>query len=189
MLTKSKIVVTIILLIVSTPVFSQFKIGFKAGYINSWVNNKDFYSNNSFQKRNGFLVGAVCNYSLNKSFSAQAEVLYSQKGYTYSAGDIIFNYFSNYIEAPISLKAKLSGNIRPYIIAGIAPAFSISDTYSKYKSFDLAGLGGIGFEFGKEVMPFIEFRASGGLLKVHNPYYSNSKFANGNFSISGGILF
>jgi hypothetical protein len=181
------------LLLISIPAFSQKKntFGVKIGYISSWVTNPDFYSNVNYHKRNMASLGGFYNRSFNKNYSIQVEALYSMKGYKLINQDVIYSYNSDYIELPLLFKARMNGKIKPYINAGFAPAYNISDSYDKFNAFDLGLIGSIGFDISlsENTYTFIELRINQGVVNSHTPFNSNSSYKNASFYALTGIAF
>jgi len=135
----------------------------------------------------GFNVNIIMDYRLNQSFS-----LRFLPGLSFGQRDL--NFFnktgnlqttmkleSSFIEFPFLLKykAKRSGDIRPYLIAGINPRFDVAafkklnnkeGIYVRLNEYDLYYEYGAGLDFYLNYFKFsIEMKYSSGLLNVLSP--------------------
>lgn len=135
----------------------------------------------------GFDVNIVMDYRLNQAFS-----LRFLPGLSFGQRDL--NFFnqdgtlrttmkleSSYIEFPfmIKYKAKRSGDIRPYLIAGLNPRFDVAafkklnnkeGIYIRLNEYDLYYEYGAGLDFYLNYFKFsIEMKYSAGLFNVLSP--------------------
>jgi opacity protein-like surface antigen len=199
-----KTIFTLIFIIISTLSFGQdFSFGIKGGYTNTYISNPAFYSSTEFNHRNGFIAGGLINYSLNKNFSVQGEVLYSQKGYYHTgvglvpnpSGNYLYNY--NYIDVPVLFKMKFGDVVNPFLMTGIAPSFNVSVkqgfkdnlfTNDYVNKFDLGFVisAGADINITDKLAIILEGRATLGLLKVYDASYDYKNIA---LSLMSGIKF
>jgi hypothetical protein len=199
-----KTIFTFIFIIISSLSFGQdFTFGIKGGYTNTYISNPSFYSSLDFSHRNGFIAGGLINYSLNKSFSVQGEVLYSQKGYYHSgvglaanpSGRYLYNY--DYIDVPVLFKMKFGKSVNPFLMTGLAPSFNVSvkqgfkddlNNNEFVNKFDLGYVisGGIDINISEKLAIILEGRATLGLLKV---YDASNDYKNIALSLLTGLRF
>ncbi len=195
---------TLIFIIISSLSFSQdLSFGIKGGVTNTYISNPVFYSSTDYNHRNGVIVGGLINYSLNKNFSLQGEVLYSQKGYYHTgvglvpnpSGHYLYNY--NYIDVPVLFKMKFGDKVNPFLMAGVAPSFNVSvkqgfkdnlNGNDFVNKFDLGFVisGGADINITDKLALILEGRATLGLLKVYDTSYNYKNIA---LSLLTGLRF
>lgn len=134
--------------------------------------------------RTGLVIGGFVDVPVNNVFSVMVEGLYSQKGATASLSDsggtIDVTTKIDYFEIPILAKFPFNtmSRVRPFVYAGIAPAFKTSakqefefqgeeeteDLDDDVKAMDLPLVFGGGVQFGQFA---VEARYNLGLLNVN----------------------
>ena len=84
----------------------------------------------------GINAGGFFEWNLGKFFSMEAEVLFTQKGYSYDYDDYTFGpiylgiatnvWTFNYLEVPLYIKLRLPGKVSPYLSLGAAVSMLLS---------------------------------------------------------------
>ncbi|WP_170829948.1 type IX secretion/gliding motility protein PorT/SprT [Williamwhitmania taraxaci] len=135
----------------------------------------------------GFNVNIITDYRLNEYFSVRClpGLSFGQRDLKYyePSGKLLttMNLESSFIEVPILIKykAKRSGDIRPYLIAGINPRFDVAaykklnnkeGIYVRLNSSDVYYEFGAGLDFYLTYFKFsIEMKYSAGISNVLSP--------------------
>ena len=108
-----------VLLLVAAPLQAQTTLGVKGG-----INVSDISTNvedlpEVIDSKTGFVGGAFATFGLGSLFAVQPELLYSQKGFEASEGELTAQLGTNYVEIPVLLKAQFQlAMLRPAIYAG-----------------------------------------------------------------------
>ena len=182
---KNFTLTTILSVLLFTIVNAQPKVGIRAG-VNSatWqgdaigsLNNLADFTNGyiTTEGRTAFHAGAYVNVPLNRIFSVEPGVYYSQKGYTmkgnleikalkFLGANATMQVQSHYIDVPVLLKANVIKGLQVYagpqlsylaknnlnVEAG-ALGFSVinrdMDITDNFQNLDWALVGGIGYQF------------------------------------------
>lgn len=106
-----KSIIVILMLIVATTAIGQNSlIGVKGGV--SWTGQTSYYFHNEEKFRTGLAVGLTYDYTFKKYFSAGADIIYNQRGFSldwplvdnqgnYIGRDMTYNYNYDYITLPL----------------------------------------------------------------------------------------
>jgi len=199
-----KLLIILILGIISTSSIYSQTYGIKAGLSvsNLATNDGDIEKDES---RKGFTAGVFANYPIG-IFAIQPELLFTQKGATYSDLGNGVQAKIDYIELPVSLQFNLLSPL--YVYAG--PQFSyltssrveyevtsntdviIDNDESNYNRFDVGGVIGVGLRINTA---FIDARFSKGYIDFDkNRTFESAVFEarnlrNFNFQLTAGFGF
>ena len=154
----------IILLSISTVrLKAQIHLGIQGGLnISSNYYSKE-YMRPFVLDKNGFTIGAIINYEMNRIFSLQAEPRYIQRGkkINYLPDFILINSL-DYLEMPVLVVAELPDcNLKPILLLGINVGYLLKATedyengftnptnnvIDDYKKMNFTLEGGIGFKY------------------------------------------
>ncbi|GAA4365138.1 hypothetical protein GCM10023185_35200 [Hymenobacter saemangeumensis] len=125
--------------------------GLKAG---GSFSNLDGNSVSGYRGIYGFHLGAVVNVALNKTFSLQPELLYSQKGgkVTIYTGEVATNRY-HYLDLPVALRGQLSNffaEVGPQLSMLLAARETLGGNATKitsdYALLDLGYVLGVGYQ-------------------------------------------
>jgi hypothetical protein len=114
-------------LLIAAPLQAQTTLGVKGG-----INIADVDTNiedlpDVLDSKTGFVGGGFVTLGLGSLFALQPELLYSQKGFGASEGELTAQLGTNYIEIPVLLKAQLKlAMLRPAVYAGPVVSFETS---------------------------------------------------------------
>jgi hypothetical protein len=207
---------SIALLLFSSPVYSQVKLGINLG---PNFANRNITSNISFDEylweiegKAYFFGGILAEFKINDMFYIQPEVNFLPKG-VISKGRFIasskytpdnkLDNISNYFEIPINVLAKFNvSNFTPFIFAGPSLSFlseakaiddsgyeyDISEFYKKF-DFSINFGGGIEFPILSSVDLFIMVRYSLGLINIDKELYFYKKLNTQSIAITTGFKF
>jgi hypothetical protein len=114
-------------LLIATPLHAQTTLGVKGGINIANVSTDATDLPPDLDSKTGFVGGAFATFGLGSLFALQPELLYSQKGFGASEGDLSATLGVNYIEIPVLLKAQFKlAMLRPAIYAGPVVSFETS---------------------------------------------------------------
>ena len=139
-----KLSLLILVIVFSVQSFSQgLDFGIKAG-----VNFANITDATGLTNKTGFVVGVFAGVKLNDKLGVQGDLLYSQQGAEFDAGEIDLNY----VIIPIVIKYYITESLN--LQAGPQFGFVVDDNIkevvngiSEAESFDLSAVIGAGFEF------------------------------------------
>ncbi len=217
--TMRKIIITILTIVFSIPVFGQNHFfGLKGGMSWTNVNSTNFISNND--NRTGFNGGLTYEYHLNTKFNLGMDLLYVQKGFT---NDIVFtddtgnptgekatsefNY--DYLSFPIKGGLVIGDRISGFINLGLVPSVLIDaktiepaiegimdkttyDVTDKVTGFDLGGLIEIGgnYKLKERFLIFTSVAFQHSFTGITNEnYFSNGKARHYGMTLSIGLKY
>ena len=174
----------------------------------------------------GFALGTIININFTPNLGLQIEPTYMQKGASVKISTIEEGYDikvettikASYIDVPILFRATfILGDVNPYIIVGVAPAFLVDDFKEELENFTVDGIdltnsftekeieiqsnsfdlaanfgAGVSIPLGNIIL-FLEGQYSLGLLNVNDeepePEYDPTKITNKGFQIKAGVTF
>ena len=187
----NKITFLLALLLITSGVFAQSRIGILGG-----LNFSDLKTSTETKTRTLMGVGGMFEYSFNENFSLQTEPMYLLKGGKKIGenGDPDITAKLSFVELPIFLKYTFGETIKPYAMTG--PAFGLlltSDIEGEIAgilfkgsikdithNFDLGWGFGAGVEIPVSVISvFVESRYTLGLVNLQK---------GGQFKVTGGGL-
>ena len=139
-----KLSLLVLVIVFSVQSFSQgLDFGIKAG-----VNFANITDATGLTNKTGFVVGVFAGVKLNDKLGVQGDLLYSQQGAEFDAGEIDLNY----VIIPIVIKYYITESLN--LQAGPQFGFVVDDNIkevvngiSEAESFDLSAVIGAGFEF------------------------------------------
>jgi Outer membrane protein beta-barrel domain len=139
-----KLLILVLAIGFSTQTFSQgLDFGIKAG-----ANFANITDATGLTNKTGFVVGVFAGAKLNDKLGIQGDLLYSQQGAKFDAGEIDLNY----VIIPVVIKYYITESLN--LQAGPQFGFVVDDNFkevfigvSEAESFDLTGVVGAGFEF------------------------------------------
>jgi hypothetical protein len=193
----------------SSLAFAQadLAVGVKGGGGFSSISAEDQELQDSLSdSRTGLIIGGFVDVPVNDLFSVMVEGLYSQKG---ASGSFTENGFSvdstakvDYFELPILAKFRIKtmSDVRPFVYAGIAPAFNVSakavaefegqteedDLDDEVKGFDFPLVFGGGVQFGSIA---IEARYNLGLPNINEESDEDGTIKTRQFAILASFSF
>jgi hypothetical protein len=116
-------------LLVAAPVQAQTTLGVKGGINIANVDTNVEDLPDVIDSKTGFVGGAFATFGLGSLFAIQPELLYSQKGFEASEGDLTAELGTNYFEIPVLLKAQFQlAMLRPAVYAGPVVSFETGCT-------------------------------------------------------------
>ncbi|MBW2961221.1 porin family protein [Mesonia aestuariivivens] len=151
----------------------NFEIGGQVGYGISNVYTDD----DSADSKGVFHIGAVAQYNFNEDWSLVGELLYDQKGYSYTDGTDGEESI-NYLSVPVMAKYNFGSSTKFYLQAGLYGAFLLSaegefegrdvDTKDAYESTDFGVAFGLGVEFPiqENLKLFVDLVANSGFSNI-----------------------
>ena len=114
-------------LLIAAPLQAQTTIGVKGGINVANVSTNVSDLPDVIDSKTGFVGGGFVTLGLGSLFALQPELLYSQKGFEASEGDLSAQLGTNYIEIPVLLKAQFElAMLRPALYAGPVVSFETS---------------------------------------------------------------
>jgi len=114
-------------LLIAAPLQAQTTLGVKGGVNVADVSTNSIDLPTDLDSKTGFVGGAFATFGLGSLFALQPELLYSQKGFGASEGDLTAELGVNYFEIPVLLKAQFKlAMLRPAIYAGPVVSFETS---------------------------------------------------------------
>jgi len=139
-----KLMILLLMIVFSVQTFSQgLDFGIKAG-----MNFANITDATGLTNKTGFVVGVFAGVKLNDKLGVQGDLLYSQQGAEFDAGEIDLNY----VIIPIVIKYYITESLN--LQAGPQFGFVVDDNIkevvngiSEAESFDLSAVIGAGFEF------------------------------------------
>jgi hypothetical protein len=209
--------ISIALLLLSSPVYSQIKLGVNLGTncANGNITNNISFVDEYLWEIEGkahFFGGILAEFKINDMFYIQPEVNFLPKG-VISKGRFIasskytpdnkFDNISNYFEIPINVLAKFNlSNFTPFIFAGPSLSFlseakaiddsgyayDISEFYKKF-DFSINFGGGVEFPILNSIDLFIMARYSLGLTNIDKELYFYKKLNTQGIAIAAGLKF
>lgn len=182
-----KVVILFLAVLSSTVTFAQgLDLGVKAG-----VNFANITDASGLSNRTGFVAGVFIGGKLNDNLGIQADLLYSQQGAEFNAG----NFDLNYVNVPIVLKYFLTESL--HLHAG--PQFGvliddkaqtvIGETINDIATndFDISGVIGAGFDLPLGIR--VDGRYNFGLTDIPDDNSFASKGKNSVVTLSLGYSF
>jgi len=178
-----KLIIAVITLCIGTTAFSQeIDLGIKAG-----ANFANITDVDDFSSKTGFQAGIFAGIKFTDKVGIQADLLYSQQGAEFDAGDFDLTY----VNVPVVLKYYLVQGLN--VQAGPQFGFIVDDKIStvfgdieesiEAEKTDVSGIVGAGYDF-----PFgvrVDARYNFGLTKV----VEGSDSKNSVFSVALGYSF
>jgi len=139
-----KLLILVFVFGVSVQAFSQgLDFGIKAG-----ANFANITDASGLKNKTGFVAGVFAGVKLNDKLGVQGDLLYSQQGAEFDAGEIDLNY----VIIPVVIKYYITEGLN--LQAGPQFGFVVDDNIkevfsgiSDAESFDLSAVVGAGFEF------------------------------------------
>ena len=183
--------ISIALLLLSSPVYSQVKLGFQLG--TNFTNASGLPSDASYkiESRTYLFGGILAEIKISDMFYIQPEVRFLPKGVTHkNKPPYISSYMEftlNYYEIPINILAKFNmDNFTPFLFAGPSLSFlsetnaiddsgneyDISEFYKKF-DFSINFGGGVELSLSKSIDIFLMARYSLGLTNIVNKEFSS----------------
>ena len=118
-------------LLIAGPLHAQTTLGVKGGINIADVDADVEGLPDVIDSKTGFVGGAFASFGLGGLFAIQPELLYSQKGFEASEGDLSAQLGTNYFEIPVLLKAQFNlAMLRPAVYAGPVVSFETGCTVS-----------------------------------------------------------
>jgi hypothetical protein len=118
-------------LLIAGPLHAQTTLGVKGGINISDVDADVEGLPDVIDSKTGFVGGAFATFGLGSLFAVQPELLYSQKGFEASEGELSAQLGTNYFEIPVLLKAQFNlAMLRPAVYAGPVVSFETGCTVS-----------------------------------------------------------
>jgi len=118
-------------LLIAGPLHAQTTLGVKGGINIADVDADVEGLPDVIDSKTGFVGGAFATFGLGSLFAVQPELLYSQKGFEASEGDLSAQLGTNYFEIPVLLKAQFNlAMLRPAVYAGPVVSFETGCTVS-----------------------------------------------------------
>ena len=204
---KKKYVVlwmSIALLLLSSPVYSQIKLGFQLG-ANSANANVDW----EIEGKTNFFGGILAEFKINDMFYIQPEINFLSKGVTYNVRQnwdpppysYIIEDNWNYYEVTTNVLAKFDvGSFTPLLFAGPSLSFlsqaksiydgdeyDMSDLFKKF-DFSINFGGGIELSLSKSIDIFLMARYSLGLINILK-YDAESEYNTRGLAVATGLKF
>lgn len=213
---KALSLILLLTLIISSVVNAQnHYLGVKAGYLSSNISSSEDIMDETMP-RNGLVAGLSYEYNFLKYFTAGAEVLYEQRGWTQEIiytneigleigkGTIESNY--DYISIPIKAGVTFGNKLSIYANLGIANSFSTSaemnipyydgsstneDMKKHVNDFDVAGLFDLGgsLSFLGRFKVFLNLNYQQSFTSFNVEYFSNTELKHYSFSATTGIKY
>lgn len=161
----------IVLIILFSPLFvnsltAQISIGIQGGLNSAILNLSNKAPEAKLSYNNGFVIGTIINYEINKTFSLQSEPRYIQKGERaqLDLGNIKIDtkIYYDYLELPIYFVTEFTeSQFRPFALAGINLGYLLKvkaesifngkeetfDITDDYKKLDIAIDLGMGLKY------------------------------------------
>lgn len=170
-------------IVFSASVSAQgLELGLKAGANFSTFNDAMNVSN-----KTGFLFGAFAGVKFNSKLAIQSELLYSQQGAEFDAGEIDLTYINLPVYAKIYLVKGLNFQGGPQF--GFVVDDNVSQVFEEIgdsieaKTFDLSGIVGLGYDFPMGLR--FDARYNFGVTKT----FDGEDGKNGVFSLAVGYSF
>jgi len=114
-------------LLIAAPLQAQTTLGVKGGINIANVDTNIEDLPDVLDSKTGFVGGGFVTLGLGSLFALQPELLYSQKGFEASEGELTAQLGTNYIEIPVLLKAQFKlAMLRPAVYAGPVVSFETS---------------------------------------------------------------
>ena len=199
MKTKRIILLTVLTLMIGTPVIAQdFRFGAKAGVAGNWMKRTLIEPDDRVVPNIGFYLGVAGNIELSDLMFAQAELLFARKGIS-TRNEILGKYSRviSYIQLPLFVGFKLGSDDLRLMLG---PEFGvcvgnkvISDAYNPssvgtVRPFNLAIAAQINYmitdEFG------VDFKVDMGLTRTMKvPEFEGRTTEGNNLSVQAGVCY
>lgn len=123
------------LTVATTAIGQNSLIGVKGGI--SWTGQTSYYFHNEEKFRTGLAVGLTYDYTFKKYFSAGADIIYNQRGFSldwplvdnqgnYIGRDMTYNYNYDYITLPLKAGFNYGKKFYGFINLGVTPSVLVS---------------------------------------------------------------
>jgi len=204
---------SILVMLISTNIYSQRKYIVKAGLNFSNMIEKDntqIYSD-SYKKRMGFHVGGIVEFSKNEMFCFESGLLFTTKGFENEEYNEVTKMNIYYLEIPANIKAsffiskiKVFGTVGPYLAMALAGNIrteitvnnetTVNENNIKWGSGDNKDLqrydGGLNFGAGIQVYAIMVSVSYGlGILNISPTNDDGMRIKNTNIAVSLGYKF
>jgi len=142
---KKLIFAALALITITTTQAQGIDLGIKAG-----VNFSNISDANDLDNKTGFVAGAFVGFKLSDNFGLQADLLYSQQGAEFDAGDFDLDYINVPIVAKIYLIKGLNLQVGPQFgfVVDKKTNFDLIDLSEQpdFEDTDVSGVVGAGYD-------------------------------------------